>query len=308
MAKRHITRDEVHSDLRKILYLEASRIAALRLDEKASEFLGASIELDADAFLWNKIDPGVLASVNLNDFYITEALNLAYSAQFEKPDEWLLTAVESEALQVFLATMPGYDLTGTTPVWLTEEGACVRMARAGVALGKIQAMLNGVAGIQGGNFDVFYAFSVRDMSALANMSEGSIRNALVSKKGDRLEKMDVPGGQVLIDPVEACRWLSERRGYRAHGGAVRGHGYFPEYVRYDPSKALRWLSLCTYWHSGSVKRTAATLGWREDQVVDLLGGNFPSDEREVRKFATVTFVDPDDLVAGARILQHAFGG
>lgn len=308
MAKRHITLDEVHSDLRKILYLEASRIAALRFDEKASEFLGTTVELYADELLGSEIHPEVLASVDLGDFHITDVIDLAYSAQFEKPDEWLLTAMEGATLQAFLATMPGSDLTGTTPVWLSEEGACIRMARAGVALGKIQAMLNGNVGIQGGFFDVFYSFSVRDMAALANMSEGSIRNALVSKKSDRLEKMDVPGGQVLIDPVEACRWLSERRGYRAHGGVVRGQGYFPEYVRYDPNKALRWLSLCTFWHSGSVELTAGKLGWREDQVVGLLGGNFPLDEKEVRKFAAVALVDPDDLVAGVRILQHGSGG
>ena len=136
MAKRHITRNEVHSDLRKILYLEASRIAALRLDEKATEFLGGSGDLDERELLGHDMNPEVLASVDLSNFYITEALDLAYSAQFERPDEWLLTAVESEALQVFLATMPGSDLTGTTPIWLSEEGACVRMARVGVALGK----------------------------------------------------------------------------------------------------------------------------------------------------------------------------
>tara|TARA_E500000318_G_scaffold107527_1_gene116955 strand:+ start:10234 stop:11160 length:927 start_codon:yes stop_codon:yes gene_type:complete len=308
MAKRHLNLDEIHSDLKKILYLEASRIAALRWDEKASEFLGVLDEIDPDKLLGSEIEPKVLALVDLSKFHIAEALDLAYSAQFEKPDEWLLTAVESETLQAFLSTMPSSDLSGTAPIWLTEEGACIRMARAGVALGKIQAMLYGNVGIQGGVFDVFHLFSVRDMAALANMSEGSIRNALVSKKGDRLDKMEMPGGQVLIDPVEACRWLSERRGYRAHGGSIRGKDYFPEYVRYDPNKALRWLSLSTYWHSGSVERTAAKLGWSKDQVVDLLGGNFPLDEAEVRKFATVTFIDPDDLVKGAKILHHDFGG
>lgn len=308
MSKKRVSWQAIESDLKAILKLDVVRLLSTYGSPPLRDLLKSNDHFDLLHYVEYDCELSELDDIDIAQFEITDTMRAAYNTVYDRKDGVWFTEPEAAHLSLFLEFLPRSDGRGGVPSWLTDEGSCIRIAHTALALRKVEASIEGTYVTQAGLYDYFLPLTVRDVATLANMSEGSVRNAIASRKADRLEKMVQPGGSVLIDTVEACRWLAERRGYKARPGRPHGGGYFPGYARSNPENALRWLAMCMYWHSGSVVRTAEQLGCGEADISNLLSGQFPHDEADLRAFAKIACVEPDDLVAGARILQSGTGG
>lgn len=119
--------------------------------------------------------------------------------------EKFLHAVSTPAMMSFL------DEHGSAPPKLALRAA--RTASARMALDGIRGRLMlgfDEAGRQGGVFD---GLSLAEVAMLANMDERSVRNAANPRLATHL-KTAQRGNRTFVEPEEALRWLSDRKGFK----------------------------------------------------------------------------------------------
>jgi hypothetical protein len=188
------TKEQMMQELRLILRSEAERIAQIRDDKTAWIFLdlhnnGAAL----DNVELGDIDLGKFHAGSVLDFlyeyaYRPQAHHLSYDVHFYVTDG--------------LALMEGVVVEGIQVLTISRgslSGHCRDTVDTAVARWKL-------------DFEEGDEFSVREIALLADMSEGSVRNAMRAEGDGRLQTVSV-GKRVYIGRTEALRWLQGRRGY-----------------------------------------------------------------------------------------------
>jgi hypothetical protein len=288
---RTFTREEMHQELREILSISALNIGVLKSESAAVAYLETSREMDLASSA--PLSPNEIAKIDLSKFAATEWLDNAYRMVFEPtssddlawgPDycyfDWILHAI------------PSTDRDGGTPPCLRNDGKIRWLLEYATVLSRALDIAC---------FHSTGSFTVKDMSLLANMSEGAIRNALSSKK-DFLSAGSAPEGGVRIERDVAFRWWAGRRSFRPRPTEIDKHWFF-EMCREMPHEGLMNLRCRAHWNVGSVERMAAALNWRASDVENLLAGKVPKSKLRLQEFAKLVRIQPENFLDSIKLLN-----
>lgn len=187
------TKEQMLDELRTIFLFEADHIAMGAGSTMATTFIG----FESDQY-WREAP----SRVDLSRFAIPGTFEAGYDYAFQPGFLNTYSSDMALDLSAFMEGTPrcggqGSD-QGETHGFMLPDGLCRTVVDGVFAREKLE--------------DGHDGFTIRDLSLLANMTEGAVRNALADRGENGLRS--VPGSKpVQVDHAEGVRWLSGRRGF-----------------------------------------------------------------------------------------------
>ena len=195
------TKTQMIDEFRIICLYEADHL--LMLGRGKSDFAEAVIGFgpgDENEYLNHDI-----TDVDLSRFPIASSFERGYDFAFCPSVANTLGEDEVQDLIVFMYGTPrvgGIASGGEMHRYMTPDGFCQTVADAVNARWKLE--WDSPSG---------HTFTTRDLSLLADMTEGAVRNAIADKSEARLQSIPGSKNPVLVEHAEALRWLKGRRGF-----------------------------------------------------------------------------------------------
>lgn len=272
------TESEMLTELKTIFLYEADHIAHGASREKAAAFIG----FEAEQY-WNE-NPD---RVDLTGFAIAGAFERGFHFAFLPSATNLIGGEDIQDLDVFMQGVPRVGGQrgegGETHLFMTPEGLCRTVADTVHARWKLE-------------WEEAGTFSVRELTLLANMTEGAVRNALAARDGGLRA---IPGSKpVAIAHEDARTWLAGRRGFRPSPKRARDDAILHEELRaLQSAKAVsHFIDRRLSQRFGNLKNAAAELGWPPDYLDAWRNGGFAYDFDQASALARALDLDEPTLI------------
>lgn len=279
----NFTKDEMFEEMRAMLAADAKRISVVRNDEAAAVYLG----VPATGFDPDDIDP---ALIDLSRFRITGCMSQCYDYAFcptELHDEgWVLELRVDGWLFLLSAYADGGKIPesyGASPYTSSLTFHCHTVMRTVEARAKLDFSDDDL--------------TIQELAVLAEMSEGSVRNAARAAGEARLQTAS-DGKRTYISHEEALRWLNGRRGYVP---SPKHRAVSPELVRAAQSTPeLGTLLMRLREHQNrSQNDLAADLGWSIEKLSAWENGTYELSLEDSKALAKALDIDPVMFVTKA---------
>lgn len=179
------TKDEMGSELREILFIQASQIAHAAREEAAWAFLGYECEFNPA----RSTQPGEIEKIDLSRFAAWGYLSAAYDYAFQVGRCWGYGESENHDIVAFAEGITPRAANGDPSPFLDPQSKCRHVVDLAIGRWSLEA---------GDGREL----TVRQLALLAGMSEAAVRNSLSA------EKIRTP-----VDPEVALRWLAGRKGF-----------------------------------------------------------------------------------------------
>jgi len=274
------------NELRTIFLFEADHILMGVGREAACSFIG----FDAgDANEYCHLPPEL---VDLSEFQIAGSFERGFDYAFFPS---LLNSIgehEVQDLETFMLGTPragGIESGGETHMFMSPNGLCQRVAETVHARWKLEWHPE-----SSGQFK----FSVRELSLLADMTEGAVRNALADKSENGLRAIAGSKNPILIEHVEAHRWLLGRRGFIPTPDQPGADRFLAENLQNTRSavelgQLLRHPLLAIFC---SKEEAVETLGWNLELLDQWLSGSQKFEADQARTIAEALNLDVPSFV------------
>ncbi len=268
-----ISKDQIRSELRKILLVQADHIANTASLQVAEHFAGFSLP-EYESY-YAETDPNQL---DLGRFHATVLLEQCYDYAVNPS---VLTAHDAslvQDLQVFVHGMPQADIGGEILPFLTEKGICRTVAELSLARFNLNE-----------GFDL----SAREIALLADITEGAVRNALADKSDGRLKAIPGTKNPVMIENDEALRWLLGRRAFVPTPQSIDDDRFVAERILKSRStQELGEIVLRLSWSRfGSPNEAPTTLGWEKEVFEDWCAGTQAFDKKKAIELANALGIE-----------------
>jgi hypothetical protein len=273
------TKDQMFNELRTIFLFEADHLLMGAGQEMAASFIGFDT---GDESEYCHRPP---ADVDLSRFQISGSFDRGYDYAFQPSVMNTLGEGEVQDLTVFmLGTLRagGIDSGGETHDFMTLEGLCQTVVDTVLARWKLEwDSLKG------------HTFTTRELSLLADMTEGAVRNALADKSESGLRAVPGAKNPVTVEHAEALRWLKGRRGFIPSPSRPSEDRFLTEHLQnVQSTEALGLLIRRRLWDTfGSPEKAPAALGWSEADVEGWQKGAQVFREDQARKLAEALDLD-----------------
>lgn len=256
------TKDAMLHELRTIFLFEADHILMGAGQEMAEHFIGFPVSDEDYEYCFEDS-----LKVDLSRFPIAGIFDRGYDFAFRPSLMNHVDGSEVQDLIVFMLGTPragGIYSGGELHRFMTADGYCQIVSDAVHGRWKLE-FDDGLGG---------QPLSTREISLLANMTEGAVRNALADKSDNGLRAVSGSKNPVIVEHAEALRWLSGRRGFIPTPNRPADDRFLKEHLRdIATSTALGRLIRDRCWSVfGSPDTASAELGWPTDKTIAWFEG------------------------------------
>lgn len=289
------SKQELLHELRGVLVNFAYALGHLYCHKNSYRLLGLECQINPeekyqDPFIENE---GLLASLNIDDFWVTSEVSMLYDYAFEAIDYGVDWSVISEDINPFINDLSNSELLATTVTAFSGLTTTVRKCKQVIDIASARAYLSGDDNCYLSEDTPADHLSLRQIAWLAGIDEKTARNLAGPKSKQPLKTVSV-GSRTYVAFDVAKAWLQAR-------------GQYKEIVRASPED-IRDFNLRGFASLDDLNRyidsQCARLQITRSKLTELLAQSIPSGEEGLRSLTSDGVLTSADFsMALGNILQ-----
>jgi hypothetical protein len=184
------TKEEMGTELREILFIQASQIAHAGFEKAAHDFIGFEFDFSPVSHpIQSDFD-----KVDLSRFHAHGYLSTAYDFAFQVGHSWHFSESENHDVIAFSGGITPEASSGEQSPFLSPESRCRHVVDMAIGRWNLEC-------------DDGRNLTVRHLALLAGMTEATVRNSLSN------EQIRTQGKPAALASEVAAKWLSGRKGF-----------------------------------------------------------------------------------------------